>query len=62
MHETLKYGRSVVRDTMTDSMKEISHTPPHETSADAVWERGNEKSADEERPTDDADRTAAADD
>lgn len=47
---------------MTDSMKDISHTPPHETSADAVWERGNEKSTDEERPTADADHAAADDD
>ncbi|WP_268744624.1 hypothetical protein [Candidatus Halobonum tyrrellensis] len=38
---------------MTDSMKDVSHTAPHETSADAVWERGNEKSddaADESEP------------
>lgn len=43
---------------MTDSMKDVSHTPPHETSADAVWERGNEKPSDEAE----SEPTAAADD
>ena len=47
---------------MTDSMKDVSHTPPHETSADAVWERGNERR--DERSPDEAegDSAAAADD
>jgi len=31
----------------TDTMKDVSHTAPNDTSADAVWERGRE--------TDDAD-------
>lgn len=47
---------------MTDSMKDVSHTPPHETSVDAVWERGNEKSEDDRPTAADAEPTATADD
>lgn len=46
---------------MTDSMRDVSHTPPHETSADAVWERGNEKPSDDEDPTVDAEAAPADD-
>lgn len=43
-HEALIYGSIVAGYKMTDSdrdtMKDVSHTAPNDTSADAVWERG----------------------
>lgn len=37
------------RQTMAD----ISHTPPHQTSAGGVWERGPETESDDAAPADD---------
>ena len=43
-HEALIYGSELGGSKMTDSdrdtMKDVSHTAPNDTSADAVWERG----------------------
>ncbi len=42
-------------------MKDVSHTPPHGVSADAVWERGGENEPTPEADADAADRTPADD-
>lgn len=55
---TLKYDRSVPGVTMTDSMRDVSHTPPHGTSADGVWKRGRGR----RENADDADDAGDADD
>ncbi len=43
-HEALIYGSGLGGSKMTDSdrdtMKDVSHTAPNDTSASAVWERG----------------------
>jgi len=43
-HEGLIHGSELLRCKMTDSdrdtMKDVSHTAPNDTSVSAVWERG----------------------
>lgn len=39
---------NTMTDSDTETMKDVAHTPPNETSAARVWERGNEARADSE--------------
>ncbi|GAB3422825.1 hypothetical protein GCM10027435_28000 [Haloparvum alkalitolerans] len=46
------YRTALLGVTMTDSdrrtMKDVSHTAPNDTSADAVWGRGRDREPEEE--------------
>lgn len=39
---------SKMADPDANTMKDVSHTPPHGTSAESVWERGRRPAEEEE--------------